>query len=337
MRLNDALKAISLVFKKSSDRLTTIKMTKENLSAMIEDNRSMLSIIDATIFSFDTTQQKVIFNKALASINSNREVRRYISHGTLDFIAKMPSKLQGKARSFDPSPLGAIAQTSIIMNKFLEDLASNMDAIMEKNESITINNTKISQGILVGAIEAASIYCNFVTYLFATMSNIITGKNLDTTPKYIYEYIDKHGDTFINIVNQLCNMTGRYSVINDITNLRNKGVDFKFTANEEVGAVNVSKFIGDVIDIENIFITVFSLMFRPFSFFGEIYVDIRHDHYARMKERKAWLESHVALLLMDMENEDKNSERYTRLVKVIEYYTEQLSKYDKKLSKYYEE
>lgn len=52
---------------------------------------------------------------------------------------------------------------------------------------------------------------------------------------------------------------------------------------------------------------------------------------------RAWMQQHVAMLRMDLEQMDPTSPEYIRLQKVIESYDAEITDYDKKIAKYEEE
>ena len=74
-----------------------------------------------------------------------------------------------------------------------------------------------------------------------------------------------------------------------------------------------------------------------FSAIGNLIVDYKIDRNNRDKEIKEWLENHVALLRLDLEDPNKNSAEKAKLIKIIKAYDEKIAEYDERIRKFEEE
>ena len=230
----------------------------------------------------------------------------------------------------------SLRYTNKIIKRLLTDTLRDIDSVIRDDGGVEINNVQISQGLFIGVLEASKIYTKFVLYLVAFIGNSIRFSNDKVIqPKYMIEYLNDNVDICIELVNHLCNASGKYSVINEITNIKPNGVDFKFNSTSDTGNMQSAKLITDVLGIENIFLTVFNIAVRPVALIGEVYIDSRHQYYTDIKDRKKWMEVHTAMLKMDLIDTDSDDPDYTKTMKAIQYYEDKITESDKKLDEYY--
>jgi len=336
MRISGVLKSLSKVLKFSKDEIKYKSLTKESLLAQIEDAKWSLNIINSTLFTFSPKQLDQMWKISVDAVKMNVSLHKALGKNIVGLHSFILKGLKGKARNL--GPMGSMRWTNKIMLKLMNDIGDNVDSILTDKGAIEINKTQISHGLFIGSLESAKMYSKFVSYFVALTSHIGNfDSNQELPPKYMLDYLAKNSEYFVSLLNQLCNISGKYSIINDITNIKSHGLDFKFSSTNSSGATQSSKLVSDVLGVENIFLTVFDIALRPIALIGETYVDMRNQHYTDIKNHKKWLESHTAILKMDLEDIDKNSPEYVKTEKMIQYYENQIAEYDKKLDKYYNE
>lgn len=331
MRVSNLLKSIATAFNASSNQIKYKSLTKENLLAEIEDAKWALTSVDSTMFTLSKKQLGDAYNKAVEALKYDKSLSSVVSKSTASFLMNIPKKLNGKAKGYDPLPIGAIQYVNKIMIKLLDDLQKNIDDVLTDKGYVKLGNTQLSHGLFLGVLYSAKMYSRFNSLLIAVISSV-NSRSTDM-PRYMFDYIEKHGDNYIDLLNQLCNVSGRYSVINDITNIRSHGLDFKFDAGKG-NTGQSSKMVSNLIGLSNPFLGAFNIALNVIGLGGKSYVDLRHEHYTKIKEDKKWLETHMAILKMDLEGKDKNDPEYLKYRKMLLYYTDRIAEMDKKLAKY---
>jgi hypothetical protein len=328
MKIPDIIKSLSILFAKSSSQIKVKTLTVESLTAQIEDTRWALNSVESVLFTMSVAQLDTLYIKVCTLLNTPGDLSKSVSRPTIDAIVDMPKKLTGKAKSL--GLIKAIQFTFKVISKLLDELAENVANILNNKPVITIGKIQMSHSLFLGVLETAKLFTNYLVYFVATMSHSLSDKNGIAMPRYMMNYITNHSDMFCDILNQLCNVSGRYSIINDITNIKSHGLDFQLESAEKIQ----SKLIFDVLGIENIFLSVFNLLIRPIALIGEVYIDIRHNYYEDIKEKKKWLEGHVAIMKMELDEIDHNDPKYIKTRKIITYYEDKISEMDKKLETY---
>lgn len=329
MKLTDVIKALSAVFSKPTADIKFKNLTEESLVSQINDTRMLLNTTKAAWNELTPKQLENLFEKANGQLKFNSEIVKSVGSPVSEFIQGMEVSLKGRARSM--GLIKSIKHTSEIIDNLLDELEDNVDKIFINKKSVVVNDAQMSHGIFFGVLSASKMFAEFNGYLLASLGHIAFSKTGKVeVPKYILLYLVENGKNYIDLINQLCNATGKFSVINDITNIKNTGLDFKFAEMAHVQTRQIFSVLG----IENIFLTIFSLLIRPIALIGEVYVDMRHLHYENIKEKKKWLESHVAIIKMEHEGLDSNDPKYLKVQKMIGYYEDKISEYDKKIQSY---
>jgi hypothetical protein len=328
MKIQEVLKSVSTLFASSSSKIKVKTLTVDSLTAQIEDIRWSLNTVESVLFTMSVSQLDTLYGKVCTLLNTPGDLSSSVGRPTINAIVDMPKKLTGKAKSL--GLMKAIQFTFKVMAKLLDELSENVSNILNNKPVITIGKIQISHSLFLGVLETAKMFTNYLTYFIATMSHSLSDKNGITIPKYMTDYIAQHSDMFCSILNQLCNVSGRYSIINDITNIKSHGLDFQLESADKVQ----SRLIFDVLGIENVFLSVFNLLISPIALIGEVYIDIRHNYYEDIKEKKKWLEGHTAIMKMELEEVDHNDPKYVKMKKIIVYYEDKISEMDKKLESY---
>ncbi len=333
MRMGKLLKRISLTLKKVDDKIKFKSINKESLIAQIEDSKQFLSVVDSTMFSLNKKQLEDVQLRAIANV-ADSKMKRQLGKEGVALITKLENKL-GRSAARQGNIFGAMAYTNKIMLKLSNDIKDNVDNILGEKEYVTINNTTLSHGIFLGVLESTKMYARFNSYYLALLSRINTN-TVAGMPRHIISYLTTNADNYAKLVGQMCSVTGKWSVINDITNIKSNGLDLRFYVDDNNHAGMRSKLITDVLGIENIFISLFNVAIAPIALIGEVYVDARHQHYQDIQTRKKWLEMHIATLRLDLDDLNKNHPDYLKSLEAIDYYEDKVMAHQQSLDKYYE-
>lgn len=335
MNLSDIFNSIQAVFSKALSAIKFKTISEESIRAQIEDARAELNIADHAFQSLGLkTKGNKDFDDMLLRImdivKRNEKVYKFVGKDAVECLSHIPADLKGPARSL--GYFKAVGRTSQTMQRLLNELEENVEAILANKEGIIINDLQISQALYFGALESVRIYTNMMIYLIVVFSGVLGMSSLSSQSinKYILEYIVKYYSTYVELINKLCALGNAPIITTMISNVKKGGVDVKLSNN----AVVNRRLTADQIGSENIFFKIFGLLLVPISWVGEMYIDVRHVYYERMKDRKKWLEAHVANIKLAMEDIDPNDPEYLKNQKIVAFYDDKISDLDKKIEKY---
>lgn len=223
--------------------------------------------------------------------------------------------------------------------KMLDALHKNIDNIFEQ-KTITIHNSKLSLVATLGLLRHATIFCDFAIFLFNGIGYEIARHNgineLDQPKRYRFNFINKHQDTVREILEQMLSGQGAYLLANGVVALQKSKNDILLVdkqSNPNLAFVTPHLFSKQIHGLLQTGVRGFG----AFRWLGEQWNMIRHAKYRKMQMEKAQIESHVALLQLDLMDIDPNSTEYQRHVKIINSYNEMVAHLDQKIDDYEKE
>ena len=333
--IKNTLRAISLSFKAMTDSIKFKSITVASLDAQVEDSKHSMNVVNSSIFSLKQAQLDTLYTNALSATKMSNKIRKDLGKDGSKVLNSLARGLNSRAKRLGASPFGAIQYTGKIMMKCMRDIQDSTDKIVGAQKGIVVGKTRLSQGIFLGVLEAGKMYTRFNSYLLATISHVNSGTT-DRMPKYMINYLVTNLDSYLALTNSLCQVSGKWSVINDITNIKSSGLDLQLYVDEKNNASLRSGMITDVLGIENVFVTLFNVALTPIALIGEVYVDARHQHYMDINEHKKWMETHVANLQLQLSDTDPNDPEYVQAEKAIAYYNDKIAVMEKKVDEYYD-
>lgn len=229
--------------------------------------------------------------------------------------------------------LGALFSANSKFMAMLKDIDKNIDKVMV-DKSITIFNTRLSHVALLGLLRQSELYGTYMTYLWTQ----IVSTAIDPTtliPKYRSEYLLKNQATFVNITNLVSDKDGRYSFLAEMDNVKKKNANLLLYANNQTFDVfaNISAYNASMMS----YMTSGIAALNVFAWVGEMVDNYNHSRYLKNKNLKEWMESHSAILRLELASVDKNSPEYRKLEAVIAAYDDKITDYDRKINEYLDE
>jgi hypothetical protein len=234
-----------------------------------------------------------------------------------------------------------IAFDSILMvattySKIFESLERTTNMTF-KDKMITVYNSKLSHVAIFGVIGEAELFVNYATYLFDNVTYELCANNgvreLPAPKQYRMAFLQFQQVNFINLIkNRLQN--GANVVISELDKAgRNNDVNLigdDNTAN--LGFVQTTSYTPMM---RNLFTTgARSFVHVIFQSLGELWNLIKNHKYTKAKKEKEWMEAHVALLKLQLQGVDPNSDEYRKQVQIIESYNEMIAELDQKIAQY---
>lgn len=341
MNLVETLKAIGSKLSKPLSDIKFKTISEESIRAQIEDAKWALTVADEAFGKLSDKEFDQLYIKVKNRLKFEPAVVKAIGHTTADFINNIDKNLKGKARGLGFHKASAATTKNLL--SVLDGLQANVDTILDGKEGIVITDFRITHCIFFGAIESINIYSSMNSYLLAIFSHVLSmGQAGDTTtPKYMCEYLVKHKDTYMDLVDQMCN-AGSDKLISKISGIKQQGLDLA-VGNTKSGVVLETAAIMTAIKAFVaaygifIYLTVFVMFILAIPMIGEAYIDRRHYHYEQLKERKKWLESHSANIKLALEGVNENDPEFVKNRKIVDFYDDEIAKLDKRILDYYNE
>ena len=331
MNVKTFIKNISETITSGAKGFREKRLNKDDLELMLSDYKSNVATLQSSMSNLIDLGAEDVYRNVLTSMRTDKAVKAQLSRDIIKAYTTMPSMLKGKAK-MNGGLLMAIRSTARTIVTLLDTVEKNIDDIVDREEFV-MNDLMLSSTMLLGVLNVAKIFIDYSVYFVIVLSSCHT-KNMNNTANYVYEYLVANQKVYISIINAILNDYGKGTIINDITNLRNKGLALKAVLPENIDANIATKNVMGVIGVHNIFIKVVSIALSPIVLLGESYIDLRHEYYQNMQEKQKWMDAHVALLTMELNGVDTTDPEYVKISKAIEYYSERAAKYDRKIARY---
>lgn len=233
--------------------------------------------------------------------------------------------------------LSTLVEVLSSIHSNLIDLKENIDKYVGEAE-VNKFNMKISHVGVLNFIKIAEHTCNYTYFLFnGIIKELLKNFNYELAskllPKYRINYINKYNKLIVFIINKHYNNNIFKDVLTSITELKKEGKDL-FINNNTDGESN-AELAGTILRANPlVLINVLSFDSIPLMI-GQIYHDILHWWYTRLQKEKDWMETRVALLRLEMNNVDPDSDEYKNISKIADNYDLLITEADSKLNNYF--
>lgn len=233
----------------------------------------------------------------------------------------------------------AFATYTFVANKFIGTFA-NISRALDKlfiAKSLSVYNAQLLHVAVFGIIGDAEKFINFSTYMFDNIMYETTQhqgiRELPPPQKYRISFVNKYKTEFVSICQARLSNTDESIEKQMLSDPRPSDLNTTLVGenNESnLGFINVGKLAPAIRNM----ITTGARKFVIFRWLGEQWNILKHSRYLKSVKEKEWLETHVALLQMDLNNVDPNSDEYRTKVKIIESYNVMIADLDKKINTY---
>lgn len=228
--------------------------------------------------------------------------------------------------------LGAFSDTVDALILILENLSSNIDKFFT-GPKLTIYNTKISQVAIIGMMENAKNFSEFVTkYIAMFMAD--RNPKLDKPEKYVEKYLADNFQMACELMNRVINNHLGKTFTNAILKYRNGGSDITVVNSENKTSVQFTKITTEVTESD---IQAGAKGFKIFRWIGNLFVDRADKKNRKRVAEREQLQARARLLQLELDGMDPESPEYQRLVKIIANYQKQIDRLNQEIAKYEEE
>jgi hypothetical protein len=324
-------KDVTNLFKDPSkvSRIDRIDLLK-NLECTIEMHQKF-----STVFSSLSTND-LFYLKDKFQQQLSKKSNTMTSKECLKLINKYFEGLGSTGRMIDKKlgPFASLNKVSTELYSILIKLRTRFNDYLP-NPYITINDARLSTLSIIQFINISEVVCTTSEYLFTLVFDTISEY---ITPKYRYEYLNKHMKLFMRFMNDILEHHGVYDLVKNIDNMRKDGSDALLIMNAQP---NNFAFIGKIGSaIKSFFIQDNASPMKGIGLFrriGEVYDNWVHERYKKNQTRLEWMQHRVALFKADLQGLSQDSPEYQKLVKIVSVYDEEITKLDKKINNYLNE
>lgn len=299
-------------------------LTKADLQTLIETNISghtkMVYILGLQSDNDMKHWMQDVVKPVLNKDGSN------LSHVYDNFVRMLSGKAAADERK---RPLLSLKEANDDFCKILKEIHKKLDYLMEQ-DSVNLWNVRMSHIAVMGIIRQSDLVLNFSIYLYAYLTRVASG-TASAIPRYRENYMLDKCDRAAVITSNLRDKKGPYNFLKEVDTIRKEQRDVVLGATGDIRGflrfTNVNNF--SVSFLDNILSALSALnIFRAAL---DAWDNYQFAKYERNKEVKEWLEQHVALLRMDLNDMDKNSAQYQKTLQIIQAYDDKIVDYDKKI------
>lgn len=312
---------------KNSAKLRSL--TKDDLEQIIDETVKTLectsniskNATNAEVIKLIKAYEGQLSDMKVKSKKIPLEIHKRFGRGAMGMI-------HDKGHNF--APIFAVNKKFITL---LKEIKKNLDKLIV-DDTITIFNTRLSHVALLGIIRQADFYGIYTSFLWAQVVSL-NGNPKKNLPGYRVAMLIEKQTEFVELTNLICEKMGRYTFLNEMENMKKKNTNMLLYSKGDTFDAYVKEASYNK-SVRSYFKTGIAAL-NIFAWVGEMIDDFNHWRYLRNQNLKEWLESHNALLKLELAGKDENDPEYRRLENIINSYDDMISKYDRKINEYMDE
>lgn len=305
----------------TKDKAQMQSLRKDDVITILKQNIEMHKANADTLNVLSTQEMNSWMLKVTQALNSTTSKSRDVYDRYNKGLSSSASALERKCFL---SSLKVINKDIIPV---LNGILNNIDSFIE-NDKVELYETKMSQLAILGICRDSTCIATFTQYLYTYLIRV-TSNMYDDIPRYREEYMLDNVDKVSKIVSNFCDRKGYYNFNQDMTKIKRQNADLilgangKFSFNQYIGSVR-NFYTADILDSILSALSCLNLYDHVMNFID----DYKLERDNRNKETKEWLETHVAVLRMELEEKDKSSKEYAKLENIIKAYDAKITEYD---------
>ena len=305
----------------TKDKAQMQSLRKDDVITILKQNIEMHKANAETLNVLSTQEMNSWMLKVTQALNSTTSKSRDVYDRYNKGLSSSASALERKCFL---SSLKVINKDIIPV---LNGILNNIDSFIE-NDKVELYETKMSQLAILGICRDSTCIATFTQYLYTYLIRV-TSNTYDDIPRYREEYMLDNVDKVSKIVSNFCDRKGYYNFNQDMTKIKRQNADLilgangKFSFNQYIGSVR-NFYTADILDSILSALSCLNLYDHVMNFID----DYKLERDNRNKETKEWLETHVAVLRMELEEKDKSSKEYAKLENIIKAYDAKITEYD---------
>jgi hypothetical protein len=309
----------------TKDKAQMQRLRKDDVVAILQQNIEMHKNNADALNVMETSEINEWKLKVDQALNDTPSKSRDVYDKYLKGLSSSASALERKRF------LGSLKTVNKDIIPVLNEINKNMDKFME-NDTVDLYETRMSQLAILGILRDSTRLATFTQYLYTYLIKVTCDAYQDI-PRYREEYMQDNVDKVSKIVSNFVDRKGYYNFNQDMMKIKRQNADLILGAN---GKFSFAQYIGSVrnfytADILDSIMSALSCL-NLYDHIMNFVDDYKLERNNRNKETKEWLETHVAMLRMELAEKDKNSKEYAKLENIIKTYDAKITEYDEAIN-----
>ena len=311
----------SALINHTKDKAQMQSLRKDDVITILEQNIEMHKANAEALNVMSSQEMNSWMLKVTQALNDTPGKSRDVYDRYCKGLSSAASSLERKCF------LSSLKVINVDIIPVLNEILKNIDSFME-NDKVELYETKMSQLAILGICRDSTRIATFTQYLYTYLIRV-TSDTHDDIPRYREEYMLDNVDRVSKIVSNFCDRKGYYNFNQDMTKIKRQNADLilgangKFSFNQYIGSVR-NFYTADILDSIMSALSCLNLYDHVMNFID----DYKLERNNRNKETKEWLETHVAVLRMELAEKDKSSKEYAKLENIIKAYDAKITEYD---------
>lgn len=320
----------------TSKVLSITKATVKLYSLDINQIRKVIAINKEVHMALVKAYESFDDRGSLEMMSKYNQLAKTKDQYSIDYIpGAMKERYIKKAREKETKRgFGALLSANKEYINILNEIDANLEKLFEE-ESVTIYNTRMSGIMVFGILRQSDLIGTYSVYLWDHVIKSVAHKQTTPPVRYRAKFLIENMQRVVDIVNDVVNAEGKYSFVTDLMNIKKQQGDLILHA---AGSLLPSLSIARLFNSRSMSSLTYGVYFlNVFLWAGEKWDNYQHCRYQRKEEFKAWMETHVALLRLELASKDPNSPEYQHMLKLIDAYDQRIIKYDRDINEYMKE
>lgn len=310
--------AVKSVIKDSTGKA----MTKDQLIEIIDDTIGFLNNANNFFVNLGDCGNKL---KQYVDQNVNRsELQSMAIYKQINTSLCTAAK-----KAMESAFLGAFVDTGKALTIILNQCNDNINQLFA-DKTITVYNTKISQVAILGMVQNARMFSQYVVdYIALFMSD--RSENMFKPARYTLESLKTHTAEVIELINRTLGAKLSNSFVQAIKKYRSSGADVGLVNGASQSTVQFAKINTDVTDVD---IKAGARGLAIFKWIGDFFTNISDTKRRKLIAERDMLDARAQLLQLDLNGVDPDSPEYKKLSTIIKNYQALIDRLNAKIAKY---
>lgn len=323
------------VFKTIGDTLSQILKGPKKADGV--DKTDILNLIDNNL---------ILLKTVINTYDENPDIIKYIQttllpmNGSnknntelLTLYTEYYNDLSNSARVIEKTTiLKTIRDTAELALRDHEKIRDNFESLFNQGTDVSeiqLNQLKLSHAAIFGFINLSTLMCDWFCFFYGSLVGQ-SGEQL-RIPVYRDKMIKDSNSTVSGFVSDVLARGTNRDILALIASIRNRG---DVTLYSDAATLDSYANINDYPGAMKLFGGAASLFLHSILFVRELFTSWTHTKYKRNLALREWMITKTVVLQMDLNGIDPDSPEYQKKLSVLNKYSDEISKLDKKISQY---
>ena len=321
------------IFKSISDTISGIFKRNKKIDPI--DKQGILNLIDNNLITLrvvvETYEQnpdlfKFIQSDLLSANGANKDNRELRSL----YDTYLSSLTQYSRQQESSGILRSVYTAAKLVLADNQSIRDNFDLLFKDGTDvgdIALEQLKLSHAVVFGFINLSNLLADWFCFFIGQLAGQ-PGEAL-RVPGYRVQMIRSSSKTVADFVNDVLIRGTSRNLITLVQSVKKTGDVAIYT---ESSTLNTYASINDYPGVVHL-IQIFD-HFQPMLWLREVFLNLARTRYKRNLALREWVQAKIVILQMDADRMDPNSPEYVKQIRILQRYSDELSKLDRKISDY---